>query len=63
MIIKDVEGTNAIFLQSGLFYLLIAGVESDLHVITLIDKHTIGGTTLNEGSACCRGLYLHNTHH
>jgi hypothetical protein len=34
-----------------------------LHLITVIDTHTLGRTTLDEGSARRRGLCLHNTQH
>ena len=47
------------------FYLIIAGVEVLLHLITLNETHThtLGGTRLKE-SACRRDLYLttHNTY-
>jgi len=35
-----------------------------LHQVTLGDAHILGRNPLNEGSACCRELYLttHNTH-
>ena len=56
---------TSIFLQSDLFCLLIAVTEgyccSWLHSST--HKHSFNMTTLDEGSACRKGLYMFNAQH